>query len=99
MVAIVAFDSPAHFIGLGQTREEEIPALLKKLHGTDGTARAESAADLGSLEEKGKPAAAVLSRLLDDRSATVRLSADAELCRIGDVLELIPVQGGRLRRG
>jgi len=74
--------NPAFVIGNGRAGTDDIPDLREKLKTTDPTRRAESAADLGFLGPEAASAATDLTKLLDDDSRMVRMSAAAALLRI-----------------
>jgi HEAT repeat protein len=81
MVMAVSMNA-AFLVGMGQAGEDEIPALREKLRAAEATARAESAADLGSLGAKAASAAPDLVKLLDDAVPLVRMAAAAALLRV-----------------
>jgi HEAT repeat protein len=81
-VAMAAGSSDDLVVGAGRAGRDDIPALREQLRSADPTARAEGAADLGSLGHDAAGAAADLSQLLDDHAPEVRFAAAAALLRI-----------------
>ncbi len=79
---MAASGRPGYVVGPGPVGENEIPALIARLASADATTRAETADDLRTLGAKAAAAVEPLTRLLDDPSAMVRMSAAAALCRI-----------------
>jgi HEAT repeat protein len=71
-----------YVIGPGRAGREDVPQLRKRLHATDATIRAESAADLGFLGSDAVDAAADLTEFLDDRIPAVRFAAASALLRV-----------------
>ncbi len=81
-VALGVGANPAFVLGTGRAGADEIAALVEKLQAADGTARAETAADLGSLGTAAAAAGPELVKLLDDDVPRVRMAAAAALLRI-----------------
>ena len=74
--------NPAFVLGMGRVGPDELPALRAKLKSASASVRAESAGDLGFLGPPAGDAAGDLTKLLDDSTAFVRLTAASALLRI-----------------
>jgi HEAT repeat protein len=69
-------------VGAGRAGREDVPCFRERLRAADATARAEAAADLGSLGPDAAEAAGDLAKLLDDEAPRARLAAASALLRV-----------------
>lgn len=81
-MVMAASANPAYLMGPGPVDIDELPVLIEKLKSADAIVRAEAADDLRWLGKGAQSATEPLTRLLDDASPQVRLSAAAALLRI-----------------